>query len=136
MLRSGIFRKRFNQALQIMAIDQVVVSHRHLVQLVFISGAKMTQKSANFGTTRPAIFSNVSCNSSELARTLLASARKASRSCRRSASARAACSRISFVALFRLPSDLLGFFVEVDEDRDLRPQDFRHHRRQDVIDRA
>ena len=41
-----------------------------------------------------------------------------------------------FLPLFRLPFDLLRLFEEIDKDRDLGPQDFRHDRREDVINRA
>ena len=75
-------------------------------------------------------------NSSEPARTLLASARKASRSCARFRLGARGLFADEFRPLFRLPFYLLGLFEEIDEDRDFRPQDFRHHRREDVIDRA
>ena len=39
-------------------------------------------------------------------------------------------------AFFRLPFYLLGLFEQVYEDRDLCPEDFRHDRRKNIIDRA
>ena len=41
-----------------------------------------------------------------------------------------------FLPLLRLAFYLFGFFEQIDKDRDLGPQNFRHDRRENVIDRA
>ena len=79
---------------------------------------------------------SVASRSSELARTLLASARNAERRVASSAAARAACSRASATRSSACRLTCSRHPEQVDEHADLGPQDLRHDRRQDVVDRA